>query len=50
MKEEEMGLIGNLIARALDHVGDENVLSEVAKHVAALCRKFPVYPHRLPSN
>jgi glycine hydroxymethyltransferase len=50
MKEEEMGLIGNLIAKALDRVGDENVLSEVAKQVAALCRKFPVYPHRLPSN
>jgi glycine hydroxymethyltransferase len=50
MKEEEMGLIGNLIAGALDHVGDENVLSGVATQVAALCRKFPVYPHRLPSN
>ena len=50
MKEEEMGLIGDLIARALGHVGDENILSEVAKQVAALCRKFPVYPHRLPSN
>ena len=50
MKEEEMGLIGDLIARALDHVGDKNVLSEVANQVTALCRKFPVYPHRLPSN
>ncbi|HEX7227545.1 MAG TPA: serine hydroxymethyltransferase [Candidatus Binatia bacterium] len=50
MKEEEMGLIGDLIARALDHVGDENVLGEVANQVAALCKKFPVYPHRLPSN
>ena len=50
MKEEEMGLIGDLIARALDRVGDENVLSEVANQVAALCKKFPVYPHRLPSN
>ena len=50
MKEEEMGRIGDLIARALDYVGDENVLSGVATQVAALCRKFPVYPHRLPSN
>jgi glycine hydroxymethyltransferase len=50
MKEEEMALIGDLIARALGHVHDENILSEVAKQVAALCRKFPVYPHRLPSN
>jgi hypothetical protein len=31
-------------------VNDENILSEVAAEVAALCRKFPVYPHRLPSN
>ena len=50
MKEEEMGLIGDLIARALDHVGDEKVSSEVANQVAALCKRFPVYPHRLPSN
>jgi glycine hydroxymethyltransferase len=50
MKEEEMALIGDLIARALGHVDDENILSEVAKQVAALCRKFPVYPHRLPSD
>jgi glycine hydroxymethyltransferase len=50
MKEEEMALIGDLIARALGHVDDKNILSEVARQVAALCRKFPVYPHRLPSN
>jgi glycine hydroxymethyltransferase len=50
MKEKEMGVVGELIAKALDHVGDENVLSEVANEVAALCKKFPVYPHRLPSN
>ena len=50
MKEEEMALIGDLIARALGHMDDENILSEVAKQVAALCRKFPVYPHRLPSD
>jgi glycine hydroxymethyltransferase len=50
MKEAEMALIGDLIARALGHVNDENILSEVAAEVAALCRKFPVYPHRLPSN
>ena len=49
MKEKEMGVIGDLIARALDHLGDEKVLSEVATQVDALCKKFPVYPHRLPS-
>ena len=50
MKEEEMGLIGNLIVKALNHSGDENVMGEVANEVAALCRKFPVYPHRLTTN
>jgi glycine hydroxymethyltransferase len=50
MKEKEMGVVGELIAKALDHVGDENVLSGVANEVAALCKKFPVYPHRLPAN
>src|ERR671910_2536508 len=43
MKEEEMSRIGGLIARALHHVGDEKVLSEVATQVDALCKKFPVY-------
>lgn len=50
MKEDEMGRIGELIARALHHVGDENVLRRVADEVAALCKDFPVYPHRLPSK
>jgi glycine hydroxymethyltransferase len=49
MKETEMGRIGDLIARALHHVGDEKVLNAVAEEVGALCKKFPVYPHRLPS-
>ena len=50
MKEKEMGRIGDLIASALHHVGDENVLRGVADEVGALCKSFPVYPHRLPSN
>jgi glycine hydroxymethyltransferase len=50
MKEKEMGVIGDLIAKALDHAGNESVLSGVANEVAALCKRFPVYPHRLPSN
>jgi glycine hydroxymethyltransferase len=50
MKEKEMDVIGDLIAKALDHAGNESVLSGVANEVAALCKRFPVYPHRLPSN
>jgi glycine hydroxymethyltransferase len=47
MKETEMELIGDLIARALSSVGDEAKLRAVAADVGALCKKFPVYPHRL---
>jgi glycine hydroxymethyltransferase len=47
MTEKEMEQIGEFIARALHHVGDEAVLCSVADEVGALCKKFPVYPHRL---
>jgi len=47
MKEKEMTQIGALIARALGAVGDESKLHAVADDVGALCKKFPVYPHRL---
>jgi glycine hydroxymethyltransferase len=47
MKESEMELIGDFIVRALNHVGNEAALRSVADEVGALCRKFPVYPHRL---
>ena len=47
MKEAEMAQIGDLIARALGAVGDDNKLRAVADDVGALCKKFPVYPHRL---
>ena len=47
MKEPEMAQIAELIARALKHVSDETALREIAGEVGALCRKFPVYPHRL---
>ncbi|MGH7816265.1 MAG: serine hydroxymethyltransferase [Candidatus Binatia bacterium] len=48
MKEEEMAAIADLIARALSHVSDEAKLSAVGDDVGELCKKFPVYPHRLP--
>ena len=46
MKENEMELIGDLIVRALDNVGNERALRSVADEVGQLCRKFPVYPYR----
>src|SRR5262245_49598153 len=47
MKENEMAAIAELIARALHAVGDEAKLRAVGDEVGALCKKFPVYPHRL---
>jgi glycine hydroxymethyltransferase len=47
MKEHEMTVIAEFISRALKHVGDDAVLRGVAGEVGELCKKFPVYPHRL---
>ena len=47
MKEKEMVMIADLIARALGSVSDEAKLRAVADDVGELCKKFPVYPHRL---
>jgi glycine hydroxymethyltransferase len=46
MKEAEMAVVSDLIARALRHVGDDGKLREIADEVGALCKRFPVYPHR----
>jgi glycine hydroxymethyltransferase len=48
MKQKEMEQIGDCIVRALNHVGDEQALQSIAGEVGVLCKKFPVYPHRLP--
>ena len=47
MKEPEMAIIADLIARSLDHVSDAAALRSIADAVGELCGKFPVYPHRL---
>ena len=47
MKETEMTAIAALIARALSSVSDEAKLRAVGDEVGELCKKFPVYPHRL---
>jgi glycine hydroxymethyltransferase len=47
LKENEMRSIADWITRALREVGDESALRSIADEVADLCRKFPVYPHRL---
>ena len=47
MKEPEMSMIADFIARALHHVGDDAMLRSIADEVGELCKQFPVYPHRL---
>ena len=47
MKEPEMAIIADLIARALANVSDAVTLRSIADAVGELCSKFPVYPHRL---
>jgi len=42
-----MEAIGDFIATALNHVNDEAALRSIADQVGDLCKKFPVYPHRL---
>jgi glycine hydroxymethyltransferase len=44
MREAEMDVIGELIARALAAPEDDRVLSAVRAEVEALCLKFPLYP------
>ncbi|MFQ5683207.1 MAG: serine hydroxymethyltransferase [Candidatus Binatia bacterium] len=47
MKEIEMANIADFIFHALNHVGEDRVLKSIADDVRELCKKFPVYPHRL---
>ncbi len=47
MQEREMDLIADLIARALQKVGDERGLEKIGEEVRELCRQFPIYRHRL---
>jgi glycine hydroxymethyltransferase len=47
MREAEMDLIGDLIARVLAAPDDERTIGTVKGEVERLCRKFPLYPERL---
>ncbi|GBD26079.1 Serine hydroxymethyltransferase [bacterium HR30] len=42
MKEAEMEVIADFIARALENVGNEKVLRSIADDVISLCKKFPI--------
>jgi glycine hydroxymethyltransferase len=50
MKENEMEIIADLIARALQKVGDEKGLTAIGVEVRELCEKFPIYRQRLNAH
>ncbi len=43
MKEKEMGIIADLIDRAITHHTEEEALKEIKKDVTALTKNFPLY-------
>jgi glycine hydroxymethyltransferase len=47
MREAEMDVIADFIARGLRAVSDEDALARLATEVRALCERFPMYRHRL---
>ena len=44
MRETDMEVVGNLIARVLKTPEDDGSLGMIRNEVEALCRKFPLYP------
>jgi glycine hydroxymethyltransferase len=46
MKEAEMGVVADLIRRALDRLGDAAALAAIGNEVRELCARFPIYPGR----
>jgi glycine hydroxymethyltransferase len=46
LREAEMDLIGDLIARGLRTPDDDRALAMIRREVEALCRKFPLYPEQ----
>jgi len=44
LREAEMDIVGELIARALKTPDDDAALTMVREEVERLCRKFPLYP------
>jgi len=44
MREADMEIVGDLIARALQAPEDDQALGMIRVEVEGLCRKFPLYP------
>jgi glycine hydroxymethyltransferase len=43
MKEPEMALIADLLARVLQHPEEEKVRAQIKQEVRELCARFPIY-------
>jgi len=43
MKEKEMVIIGKLIAKVVQNIGNEAMIKQVGKEVRSLCEAFPLY-------
>jgi len=44
LKEKEMKVLGQLIAKVLEAKGEAKVVAEVKAQVQELCQQFPLYP------
>lgn len=44
MKESEMEVIGESIAKVIDNYTDKSVIEKVKKDILELCEEFPLYP------
>jgi glycine hydroxymethyltransferase len=47
MREAEMDLVADYIARVLSAPDDDRIAATIKSEVEQLCRKFPLYPERL---
>jgi glycine hydroxymethyltransferase len=47
LKEPEMEMVAAWIARALENIGNEAELAVIRQEIKDLCKKFPLYAHRL---
>jgi glycine hydroxymethyltransferase len=47
LKEAEMKQVADWIARALDNIDNDDALLVIRNEVKELCKKFPLYAHRL---
>ena len=50
LKEAQLKLLGQLIAKVLDSKGEAKVVAQVRGEVEEICRQFPLYPELIDSQ